>query len=258
MPTFTSNGIQLHYVDEGKGTPLLHIHGLAASVTMFKNEIAHFKENFRVLAVDLRGHGKSDKPLEYRLEDHVQDVMNLLKYLKIERVSILGSSMGSYVAQGIATQRPELVDKLILVVAKAHGEISSSQEMVARFAEELRGLTEEEQQQFLFTRSFHNIPALLKAMEDAGPDEIQLTPAQLAAANKALEGFDFRPKLGEVTADTLIISGRYDGLNPPERGMEIAALIPQASFIEFTNSGHAPQVEEPELFLKSVTDFLQK
>lgn len=258
MPTFTSNGVQLHYVEEGKGTPLLLIHGLASSVTMYKNEIAHFKGDFRVLAVDLRGHGKSDKPLEYHLRDHVQDVINLLEYLGIERVSILGSSMGSYVAQGAAIERPELVNKLILVVAKAHGEVSSTQEMLTRHAEELRDLTEEEQQSFLFRHTFHNIPAVVKEMEENAQDELLLTPAQQAAANKALEGFDFRPKLGEVTADTLVISGRHDGLNPPERGMEIVSLIPNASFVEFTKSGHAPQVEEPELFLKQVADFLQK
>jgi 3-oxoadipate enol-lactonase len=258
MPTFTSNGVQLHYVEEGKGIPLLLIHGLASSVTMYKNEIAHFKEDFRVLAVDLRGHGKSDKPLKYLLQDHVQDVINLLDYLGIERVSILGTSMGSYVAQGVAIKRPELIYKLILVVAKAHGKVSSSQEMLTRHADELPHLTAEEQQSFLFRHTFHNIPAVVKVMEKNQQNEILLTPAQQAAANKALEGFDFRPKLGEVTADTLVISGRYDGLNPPERGMEIVRLIPKAAFVEFTKSGHAPQVEEPELFLEQVTDFLQK
>jgi 3-oxoadipate enol-lactonase len=258
MPEFISNGMKLNYFETGNGTPLILIHGLTASLTMFNKDIEHLKDNFRVIALDLRGHGKSDKPLEYTLDDHVQDVIALMDYLGIDRANILGASMGSYVAQGVATERPELVNKLILVVAKSHGKISSSQEMLVRHAEELKGLTEEEQMNYLFRRTFHNIPAVVKSFQETPQDEPMLTPEQQAAANKALEGFDFRSKLHKVTAETLVISGRYDGLNPPERGREIASLIPKALFVEYEKSGHAPNVEESERFLKEITEFLQK
>ena len=72
-----------------------------------------------------------------------------------------------------------------------------------------------------------------------------LTSEQQEAANKALEGFDFRPQLPYVMAETLVISGKYHELNPPKRGKEIATLMPNASFVEFENSGHIPQAEEP-------------
>jgi 3-oxoadipate enol-lactonase len=72
-----------------------------------------------------------------------------------------------------------------------------------------------------------------------------------------LEGFDFRPKLPYVMSETLVISGKYDRLNPPERGKEVATLMPNASFVEFENSGHIPPAEEPERFLKVVKDFLE-
>ncbi|WP_028401569.1 alpha/beta fold hydrolase [Ectobacillus panaciterrae] len=83
-----------------------------------------------------------------------------------------------------------------------------------------------------------------------------LTPEQQAAANKALEGFDFRPDLNKVTAKTLVISGKYDGLNPPELGREIASLIPDSTFVEFEKSGHAPNVEEHKYFMELVINFL--
>jgi 3-oxoadipate enol-lactonase len=73
----------------------------------------------------------------------------------------------------------------------------------------------------------------------------------------SLEGFDYRPNLHTITADTLVISGKYDGLNLPEGGREIAELILQATFMEFEESGHGPNVEEPIRFMEEIINFLQ-
>ncbi|MDN4074150.1 alpha/beta fold hydrolase [Fictibacillus terranigra] len=82
-----------------------------------------------------------------------------------------------------------------------------------------------------------------------------LTPQQQEAANKALENFDFRDDLHKITADTLVISGKYDGLNPPDDGKEVARLIPHADFVVFEKSGHAPSVEEPKQIPMYSTSF---
>lgn len=76
------------------------------------------------------------------------------------------------------------------------------------------------------------------------------------AADKAIEGFDFRQDLNRITAKTLVISGDHDELNPPEVGRETARLIPNAAFVEFNQSGHAPNVEQQLLFLDFVLEFL--
>ncbi|WP_051882296.1 alpha/beta fold hydrolase [Chryseobacterium soli] len=86
--------------------------------------------------------------------------------------------------------------------------------------------------------------------------ETDLTPEQFAAANNALTNFDFRKGLPNITAPTLVISGKYDGLNPPKDGKEITTLIPNATFTELQFSGHAPIYEETERYLKLVEDFL--
>ncbi|WP_199241675.1 alpha/beta fold hydrolase [Desulfosporosinus sp. Sb-LF] len=211
-----------------------------------------------MIALDSRGHGKSDKPLQYTLDDHVKDVISLLDHLKIERASILGVSMGSYIAQGVAVTHPERVDKLILVVPKSNGKTTSMKELLARHKDELKGLGGEEQMQFLSKHIYHNFSAIQKRITEIGQYETILTSEQQEAASKALEAFDFRQQLPYVIAETLVISGKYDGLNPPERGREIAILLPHASFVEFENSGHIPPAEEPERFLKVVTDFLEQ
>ena len=87
--------------------------------------------------------------------------------------------------------------------------------------------------------------------------ETNLSAEQFAIANKALADFDFRNDLPKVLAKTLVISGKYDGLNPPYEGKECASLIPNASFVEMQYSGHAPMYEEPETYIKIVEDFLE-
>nr|WP_246042192.1 alpha/beta fold hydrolase [Cohnella pontilimi] len=133
---------------------------------------------------------------------------------------------------------------------------SSMQELLERHAEEMKDLTAEEKWGYAFTYMFYNQAAVGKVMHDWHIEHVTLSePKEQMAANKALEGFDFRNDLKNVAARTLVISGKYDGLNPPERGKEIAALIPDSTFVEFEYSGHAPSIEEPERFIKEITSF---
>jgi 3-oxoadipate enol-lactonase len=257
MPEALLNDVKLYYREEGNGTPLLLLHGLTASMLMYKNEIAQLKNNFHVIALDSRGHGKSEKTSNYTLKDHVQDVIALMDYLDIKKANIMGISMGSYIAQGVAIKSPERVEKLILVSAKSHGKTSSLARLFTQYQSELEGLNQIEKVNYLSQYIFHNLDAVGKSMKELGENSIMLTPEQQASANKALEGFDFRPELHKINVETLVISGKYDGLNPPEDGREIANLIPNSTFIEFEKSGHSPNVEEPDRFMATITDFLK-
>lgn len=112
------NGIKLHYVDEGTGFPLIVLHGLGLDVHSMEHAIHSFSTDFRVIAIDARGHGLSDKPAEYRLSDHVRDVIAVMDFLKLDKVYLVGGSMGSYIAQGVAIAAPERVKKLVLVTTQ--------------------------------------------------------------------------------------------------------------------------------------------
>ncbi|TBL75748.1 alpha/beta fold hydrolase [Paenibacillus thalictri] len=257
MPTFISNGTELFYEQEGAGFPLVMLHGLMGSSMTLKHEMGHFKAHFRVTALDSRGHGKSHKPPHYTLEDHVQDVIALLDFLGIEAAYLLGVSMGSYIAQGVAIAIPERIKKLVLIVPKSNGKTSSMQQLFERHADEMKDLTTEQKFSHVFNYMFHNDAAVQNAMSEWQQEHAMLTdPKEQAAANKALEGFDYRTDLKKIRARTLVISGKFDGLNPPERGKEIAALIPNSTFAEFEVSGHAPSIEEPERFMAEVLNFL--
>jgi 3-oxoadipate enol-lactonase len=257
-------GIHLNVEVQGSGQPLVLLHGLTSNLTTMQREIDYFSRSYQTVAIDSRGHGRSDKPAQYTLQDHIDDVFGVLDALHLDRIFLLGVSMGSYVAQGIASRQPQRVAKLVLITPKAQGKTSSSAAFLAAHAAELEGKSPEEIQAFLLVGIFAptTSPEVKAALRDFGEQQaaagLVLTPEQTLAANRALEGFDFRPVLPDITADTLVISGRHDPLNPPVAGQEIADRIPNATFVILEHSGHVPSVEEPERILALIDEFLQR
>jgi 3-oxoadipate enol-lactonase len=258
MSNVLVNGTKLFYEEDGEGEPLILLHGLTSSHLMYKEEMEFFKKYFRVIALDSRGHGKSEKPAQYTLQDHVEDVISLMDYLEIEEANILGMSMGSYIAQGVAIKVPERVKKLILGVSKAYGKTSSLERLFNKYKDEIEGMDYMESMAYLSKYIFYDTKAAQQSSIALEKEEVPLKPAEEEAARKALEDFDFRSNLKKIEAKTLVISGTYDGLNPPEYGKEVAKLIPNATYIEFEHSGHGPNIEEPDKFRKEVLAFLRK
>lgn len=258
------NGIDLHVTQAGSGKPLLLIHGITVDASFEEYEIEQLAESFHVIAPDLRGHGRSTRPISFTLRDHVEDMIALLDALGIQRTAVLGASMGSYIAQALALSIPERVSDLILVVAKAHGTTSSSARVLAEHAAELEGMSREEQQQWLNAQMFApQTPANIRqrvldcftAQKDLG---LNLTADQLEAANKAMLNFDFRDQLPNLEVRTLVISGRHDILNPPEEGLQITHLLPHVQMEIFENSGHLLSWEEPDHYVEAIRIFLNK
>lgn len=256
------NGIDLHITDTGSGTPLLMLHGITMDATAEQHEIAALAQTHRVIAPDLRGHGRSTRPTTFAMADHVRDMVALLDTLGIEQAALLGASMGSYIAQGLAIAAPDRIQKLVLVVSSSHGETSSSARVIAEHAEEVGRLSPEQQQQWLATRLFapqtpqrvrQQVFDWFASRRDRG---LALTAAQVEAANTPVLGFDSRADLPALDLPTLVISGRHDVLNPPAKGEELARLIPSAQLQIFEDSGHLLAFEEPQHYVESVVQFL--
>ncbi|MDJ0331440.1 alpha/beta hydrolase [Planococcus sp. S3-L1] len=256
MPVFTHNGIELFYEDIGEGQPLLLLHGLTSNSAMFYREMDFFKSEHRIIALDSRGHGNSSRLEQYTLQDHIDDALALLAHLTLNAVHVIGVSMGSYIAQGIAAQQPEKVAKLVLVATKSYGEQSSMAELFDRYPEEFDGLSILEKFKTSSSYIYHNQNRIDEWLKKTAQKSRQLTMKEQAIAADALKKFDFRQQLPQISAETLIISGKFDGLNPPDKGRETAIAIPDATFMEFKRSGHAPNVEQPKLFLGIIDNFL--
>ena len=254
MPKALVNGVELYYEEAGNGEVIIFLHGLTSNHFMLKQEMDYFKDRFHVIGIDSRGHGNSAKPTGYTLHDHVQDVIAFMDEFGIEKVNLFGMSMGTYVAQGVAIAIPERVNKMVLVSGNSHAK-DPSVSLLGRHADELAGLTFEEQMGKLASHIFHDLQTVGEWLEGIPGG---LTAEEQEAAAEALAEFDFRPELHKVTAKILVINGSYDGLNPPEDGREIAEYIANAQFVVFSNSGHAPNVEEKEKFIELVDSFLHE
>lgn len=115
-----TNGIRLHYLDYGgTGQPMILMHGLTANAHSFDGLIrAGLNTHARVLAVDLRGRGLSDKPdTGYRMENHAQDILSLMDALKFESAILVGHSFGGLLAMYLAANYPQRVTKLVIMDA---------------------------------------------------------------------------------------------------------------------------------------------
>ena len=121
MPIAKINGININYVVQGRGEPLVMIAGFSADQNLWKSQIPAFKKQFQAVIFDNRGVGKSDKPKgPYSPRMMSEDTIKLMDYLNIKKAHILGHSMGGLIAQEIAINYPERTMKLILASTYAY------------------------------------------------------------------------------------------------------------------------------------------
>jgi pimeloyl-ACP methyl ester carboxylesterase len=113
----TPDGVTLRYTDEGSGEPaLVFVHGWTCDHANWRNQVPYFAERHRVVALDQRGHGESDKPdQDYRIAGFVDDLAWLIGKLSLDRPVIIGHSMGGGIALGLARKHPELVRAIVMI-----------------------------------------------------------------------------------------------------------------------------------------------
>ena len=261
MSVIELNGHHVHFREFGDpGLPLLVlVHGLYGDSSTVAPLAERLADRFHVIAPDALGHGRSDHPAEFTLEDQGTMLDALVATLGHTAATLAGVSMGSYLAAEAAILEPERVSHLVLVVGKAHGTTSSSAAYAARMGFDLAKATPDEMLAFMAGAiwSPDTTPerrAEILAMQ--AESQVVLTPEERAAVERSLAGFDLRPELHRITAATLVISGRDDGLNPPEAGEELARHIPGARFEVYEHSGHVLAFEEEDKLVADIMEFV--
>jgi pimeloyl-ACP methyl ester carboxylesterase len=246
MQSFDSDGVRIAYLDEGAGDPILLIHGFASNVDT--NWIdpgwvqALTKSRRRVVALDNRGHGQSEKlyePEVYGAPQMAEDARRLLDHLGIERADVLGYSMGARIAAFLTFAHPERVRSVIfggLGIHMVRGMVGAGPLAKALEAPRLEDVTNETARSFrIFAeQTKSDLKALAACMR--GPRE-KVSPE----------------KLGEIAVPVLVAVGSEDVIGGP--GAALAELIPGAQFLEISGRDHMKAVGDPQ-FKTGVLDFL--
>ena len=257
MAYFTEGELGIYYEIHGKGDPLLLIHGLGSSSRDWEMQISHFVEHFKVIAIDLRGHGRSDKPPgPYSMSMFAEDVANLLRKLETESVNVIGISLGGMVAFQLVLDHPGLVRKMVIV--------NSVPELVPQGIKDVIGYWQrlvivglfgmEKMGQFLAARFFTD-PEQEPLKEVFVKRWGENHKPSYRAALKAAYGWSVVERLGEIKVPTLVVGA--DGDYFPTAEKEIyTAKIPGAELVVIEDSKHALPAEKPQEFNRLVSEFL--
>jgi len=260
MPSIDVAGHRIAYEAYGDAQqPLLVlVHGLNGDASTVAPLAARLAERFHVVTPDALGHGRSDHPASFTIEDQGRVLNALVAALGRSSATLAGISMGSYLVAQAAILEPARTDRLVLVVSKAHGTTSSSAAFAARLGVDLATLDPEAAMALLAEALWSpDTPADRRAelLGSMAGEQVQLTPDEQARVERSLAGFDLRPGLGRVTAPALVVSGASDGLNPPELGRELADHLPHARFEVYEHSGHMLASEETDRLVDDVLSF---
>jgi pimeloyl-ACP methyl ester carboxylesterase len=262
MPTVRINNIDCYYEIHGSGNPLILIAGLASDSQSWQPMLGGLAEYFKVIIFDNRGIGRTQYPREsFQISTLALDTVCLLDKLAIEKADILGHSMGGCIAQEIAIEYPQRVNKLILASTSA----AVSEKSVVLFEGLLKDL-ESGKNYESFIREFFDLiftPEYLKNKENiesavkyALDYPFPVTSEGFRLQVEALSNFSSQDRLDKIKAATLLMIGRKDTLVTAEEAQLLIDKIPFIKTLYLENAAHSFQVEQPDLFVSRTVEFL--
>ena len=256
------NGINISYQDEGKGSPLIFIHAFPLSSAMWEPQIREFSKSHRVIALDLRGHGDSDASLwHFTLEDYIEDIRELMKYLGVMQATFIGLSMGGYILLALYRKYPEMVNKMVLADTRAQAD--SDEARGGRFAmaqlaykkgsgaiadvmlSKLLGQTSLDTRKYLS----EHLRSIIQKNPPSG-----IIVDLMAMAQRP----DSTALLSTISCPTLVMVGEEDVATPPTESHYIKDRVRGAELVILPQAGHASNLEQPGAFNQAVRSFLEK
>lgn len=259
-------GVKIHYQEKGAGEPLVLIHGYTSSTYAWKDLFEPLSENFRVIAIDLKGFGFSEKPDgDYSRRAQGEIVFGLLEHLKVEKAWLAGNSMGGETALNVALNHPEKVTGLILI--DSAGVNISGRESLAPWYLQTPVIG-----QALIALSLTSDKLVREGLRKSTFDDAKISDEKVAyfhqflktrsgqnAAREARIQFALYPvenELGKINVPTLLIWGAEDELIPLEAGKVMNERIKNSKLVTLEKCGHLPQEEMPEKVLTEMTSFM--
>ncbi|ABQ03728.1 alpha/beta fold hydrolase [Flavobacterium johnsoniae] len=247
MKTLLYKNTTISYSDSGTGNAIVLLHGFLENKKMWKDYVAFFSEKYRVITIDLLGHGESD-PLGYvhEMEDNANVINEILEHLKIEKAIILGHSMGGYVGLAFAELYPQKIQKLVLLNS------TSKEDSAEKKLNRTRAIKAVKQNYINFVSlaianlfSENNRTRLAEEIEKAKIEALK-TPLQGIIAS--LEGMKIRKDrewlLEQNRFPVLLILGKKDPVLSYEESLSQAENT-SVQLVSFED-GHMSQIENKE------------
>lgn len=259
MPKQHINHIDLYYEITGAGPPLLLLHGLGSCIPDWQPQIDAFAGQHQIIAIDIRGHGQSDKPPgPYSIAQFTADVIALLRHLGLGPVHVAGLSMGGMIALQMALDAPELVTSLTL--------INNGPEIPNRTFAEKRSIW---QRMILFRlfsmRKIGEVIGQRLFPNDHQAELLQTFIDRFAQndkraylnATRALVNWSVLDRLGEITCPVLVVASDQDYASVDSKRGWISRL-PNAELAVIENARHAVNGAQPEKFNPILAAFLAR
>ena len=255
----TIHGITLAYNDQGQGLPLVFLHAFPLNRSMWAAQEQALTSRFRVITIDLRGHGESDAPLwHYSLDQAADDVHALLDHLSVHQAVFIGLSMGGYILFTFYRKHAERAKGLVLADTRAQADTEEGREgrfQMAQIAYKKGG------------------PAIADIMipKLLSPATIQTKPEIVSQVRMMIEGTQVSgiagalmamaerpnsvPLLKQIACPTQIIVGELDQATPPSDARLMAEQIPNARLAVIPGAAHLANLEQPEKFNQLIAAF---
>jgi pimeloyl-ACP methyl ester carboxylesterase len=254
--------LHLYYEVHGQGDPLLLIAGLASDSQSWQPIVGELSRDYRVIVFDNRGAGRtSPDDVDITIPLIADDCIALVNYLGLNSVSILGHSMGGFVAMDCAIRYPDRVGALILAATSAF----NSKRNNTLLSDWVSYLESGMDLRLWFRNIFYwifsiNFFANEVALNEAIRLAIEYTYPQSKEAFKkqveAIAKFNCLQFLPNITSKTLVICGKKDLLFPPEESIVLSEKIPGARFSLIEKAAHSIHMEFPQEFTQRVRNFL--
>lgn len=260
MPIARVNGIKLHYLERGEGPPILLSHGFQSSSFSFAPILDRLARKFRVLALDKRGHGDSDKPPgPYRIQDFVDDTLAFLDALDLDKVDFLGHSMGGREGTLFAIQHSDRLNRLMLGSSSA----GSPSGAYLKHFETLLQVAKEKGIEAVYNHPEYRRqlpPIMLEGplAEEYKRRFLKNTPKTYADTANALFSMpDLTGRLGEIRVPAWVCYGEHDA-GPLDFSDIYLNHIPNCTRVILKGSGHFPIWDNTESFFAALEEFLAK
>jgi 3-oxoadipate enol-lactonase len=261
MPKIPVRDIEIHYLEEGSGFPLILIHGLNGDLTGWALVMPEFSKHYRTIALDVRGHGHSGKPDQpYSIKQFSEDLREFLYQLRVPRAHILGLSMGGAIAQQFALDYPAKLRSLILVSTFSYINEQAHQAFTRLRQSLLAGgypAFFDEVVKLAFTPKY--IDANPGPIAELKEKRIKVnSPVAIGRATDACLAFNLREEISKIVLPTLIVSGQEDIFTPIHQAEQIHRSIRGSEWKIIEGVGHNLSIEKAPELAQLVLEFLRR